>query len=154
MITDLKAQTGYRSYMGGFFKVLIAPETTQGSMALLEMTLPRGVEPPPHMHTKEDESFYLQEGEMTFYIGDKTIRAKPGDAVFAPRMVPHSFEINTESAKFLTLLTPGNFLDYFMEFSRPETGNIQIVPPQGPPPQEFVQKVITSLTGTYGLILL
>jgi quercetin dioxygenase-like cupin family protein len=99
---------GYMNYQGGYFKVLISPEQTNGSLALLDMTLPKGVEPPMHLHTREDESFYVLEGAITFQIGEETIQASPGKAVFAPRQVPHGFTIQTESARFLTLITPVN----------------------------------------------
>ena len=148
-----KAGTGYRRYQGGYFKVLIAPETTEGKMALLEMALPNGAEPPRHIHTKEDESFYLQEGEIIFYIGDKIIPASAGDAVFAPRQVAHHFKIQSASAKFLNLITPGNLLNYFLEFSEPETGVVPVVAPQGPPPPERIQKMFKQLTEIYGMQL-
>lgn len=147
----IKATTGYRRYQGGYFKVLIAPETTQGNMALLEMALPKGAEPPPHIHTREDESFYLQEGEIIFYIGDKTIHARAGDAVYAPRRIAHHFKIQSASAKFLNLITPGNLLYYFLEFSEPETGAVPVIAPQGPPSAERIEKMMGQLMGTYGI---
>lgn len=147
------ASTGYRRYQGGYFKVLIAPDATQGNMVLLEMALPKGAEPPPHIHTKEDESFYLQEGEIIFYIGDKTIHARPGDAVFAPRRVAHHFKIQSASAKFLNLITPGNLLYYFMEFSEPETSVVPVVAQQGPPSAADIEKMTAQLTTTYGIQL-
>ena len=109
----------YRNYQGGYFKTLTSPDQTNGTMALVDMTLPRGVEPPPHFHTNEDESFYLLDGSITFHIGCDVIEATKGEAVFAPRMVPHHFVINSASARFLTVITPGKFIEYFMEFSFP-----------------------------------
>jgi quercetin dioxygenase-like cupin family protein len=143
----------YRDYQGGYFKVLIDPKQTNDTMALLDMTLPKGVEPPPHFHTHEDETFYLLEGSIRFHIGDKTIVAKPGDAVFAPRQVPHHFIIETESAHFLNLITPGQFMEYFLEFSFPSTA-LAVVPPQGPPPAEAIEWMTQQLTQKYGVIFL
>ncbi|MFT3823056.1 MAG: cupin domain-containing protein [Chitinophagaceae bacterium] len=143
----------YRSYQGGYFKVLLDNKETGGSMALLEMVLPKGAEPPPHIHANEDESFYLQEGEIHFFIGGKEIHAKAGDAVFAPRKVLHHFSIQTATARFLNLITPGQLQDYFMEFSTPAT-NLQVIPPQGPPPQEFITAMVGRLTDTYGIMFI
>ena len=147
----IKTISGYRRYQGGYFKVLIAPEATQNNMALPEMALPKGAEPPPHIHTREDESFYLQEGEIIFYIGDKTIHAHAGDAVFAPRRIAHHFKIQSASAKFLNLITPGNLLYYFLEFSEPETGAVPVIAPQGPPSAAYIERMTGQLTGTYGI---
>ena len=141
----------YRNYQGGYFKTLISPEQTDGTMALVDMTLPKGVEPPPHMHTNEDESFYLLEGSVTFHIGDTVIKAKQGEAVFAPRMVPHYFIINSTTARFLTAITPGKFLEYFMEFSFPATEELCVVAPQGPPPEAAIKHMTIQLREKYGV---
>lgn len=140
-----------RCYQGGFFKILISPEQTDGKMALVDMTLPKGVEPPVHLHTQEDETFYLLEGNITFYVGANQINATVGDAVFAPRMVPHHFVIESESARFLTLITPGQLVDYFMEFSFPAVEEVKITPPQGPLPAELIENMTSRLIEKYGL---
>lgn len=150
----VKSFEAFRNYQGGYFKVLISPDQTGGSMALVDMTLPKGVEPPAHIHTREDETFYLLEGEMTFLIGDTVKKAAVGDAVFAPRQVAHHFTIESESVRFLTLITPGQFLDYFLEFSFPAVDELNIVPPQGPPPAEFIEHMTSKLTGTYGILFI
>jgi quercetin dioxygenase-like cupin family protein len=151
--TDKTANTvaAFRSYMGGFYSVLISPEQNGGSFALLDMTLPKGIEPPRHTHTKEDETFYLLEGEIEFHIDDQIITAKPGDAVFAPRLVPHHFALQTPTARFLTLITPGGFANYFEAFST-STETPAVVPPQGPPPAEFISFMSTQLETSYGVL--
>lgn len=152
--TQVSAAEAFRSYQGGFFRVLLSPEQTGGSMALVDMTLPRGVEPPVHVHSREDETFYLLEGAMTFHVGETVVNAAVGDAVFAPRQVPHHFVIKSESARFLTLITPGQFLDYFLEFSFPAAEEVRVVPPQGPPPAEFIEQMTSKLTGKYGVLFI
>ncbi len=143
---------GYRQYHGGFFKVLLSAEQTGGAMALMDTTLPRGAEPPPHLHTREDEMFYLLEGNVQFRIGDAVIDGVPGEAVFAPRQVPHQITITTPTARFLTLLTPGDFVAYFMETSFP-TDAPQVIPPQGPPPAEVIERMTVRLREKYGVLL-
>ncbi len=144
----------YRNYQGGFFKVLISPEETQGNFAVVDMTLPQGVEPPVHLHSREDETFYLLEGEITFQVGEKVVRAKPGESVFAPRQVPHQFKILTPSARFLTMISPGSFLEYFMQFSFPATEKVQVVSPQGPPPAEHIAYMVSELNQKYGVLFI
>lgn len=145
---------GYRQYNGGYFKVLMSSKDSGGAMAIIDITLPRGVEPPPHFHRNEDEIFYLLEGDIKFQIGETIVEAKPGDAVFAPRMVPHHFTIGNEHARFLNIMTPGKFLDYFIEFSSPAQQKPAIKPPQGPPPAEAIAQMVTRLEAAYGISLL
>lgn len=109
----------YRSYQGGYFQTLIAPQQTGNTLALLELTLPRGAEPPPHIHTREDEAFYVLNGEISVTVADKVAVLKPGEVLFAPRNVPHSFKILTERATIMNLIMPGTLWNYFMECSEP-----------------------------------
>ncbi len=134
--------------------MLISPEETQGSFALVDMTLPRGVEPPVHIHTREDETFYVLDGEMTFHVGEKAIKAGVGESVFSPRQVQHHFEINTPTARFLTFITPGQFLEYFLQFSFPAAEQVQVTPPQGPPPAEHIAFMTSQLEEKYGVLFL
>jgi quercetin dioxygenase-like cupin family protein len=153
-ITSNSKPSAYRHYQGGYFKVLISPEETQGNFALVDMTLPRGVEPPVHLHTREDETFYMLEGEVTFQIGEKITKVKAGESIFAPRQVPHQFEITSPTVRFLTLITPGNFLEYFMQFSFPAAEEVQLMPPQGPPPAEHLAFMTTQLKEKYGVLFI
>ncbi len=57
---------------GGFGKLatLKAPnETTDGRVAVIEYLAPRGAGSPRHVHHREDEWFYVLEGELTFWVG-------------------------------------------------------------------------------------
>lgn len=141
-----------RAYQGGFFRVLVSPQQTDGRFALIDTTLPKGSEPPRHLHTREDETFYLLEGRVTFEIGDTVIKGQIGQAVFAPRHIEHQFTIQTDQARMLTLLTPGDFVNFFIEFSLPTT-EAKVQPLQGPPPPEAIAHLVSRLTNRYGTIL-
>src|SRR5262245_10005156 len=81
-------------YAGTLTTFLATSEDTQGQFALIEMVARKGNVPPRHVHHREDETFYVVEGEMTFSVGEQTIKAGPGTMVFAPRGIPHSFTID------------------------------------------------------------
>ena len=66
---------------------------TGGQMAIIEITEPPGAEAPLHVHHKEDEAFWILEGEVTFEVGGVTIAATAGDYAFGPRDVPHSYRV-------------------------------------------------------------
>jgi quercetin dioxygenase-like cupin family protein len=98
---------------------LILSDETQDRFALLEVVSPRGTEPPKHVHHLEDELFYLLEGEATFQVGDQQFEARAGDLLFLPRGVPHGFEIHSDLMRFLLLVTPGDFEDFYLLDSKP-----------------------------------
>jgi len=141
----------YRSYQGGYFKTLLSPAQTGGALALIDMVLPQGAEPPMHIHTREDETFYIIEGSMGFTIGNDSYTFGEGAAVFAPRMVPHSFKILSPEARFITMITPGDFWNYFMEFSEPCDHTPIVTPPQGPPPAELISRLIDRMENKYAI---
>ena len=142
---------GLRAYQGGFFRVLVSPGQTDGSLAIIDITLPKGSEPPRHLHTREDETFYIIDGSVQFEIGDTLIDGKVGQAIFAPRNIEHQFTIQTDKARMLTVITPGDFVNYFLEFSQPiadEPTSLQA--PQGPPPTDVVARLVSRLTSRFG----
>ena len=143
----------YRDYQGGYFKTLVSPEATGGAFALIEMVLPKGSEPPLHTHELEDETFYMLEGSLEFQIGNEVTVIGPGEAAYAPRKVPHLFRISSASARFLTLISPGNFWNYFIEFSTPTQGEPVAVPLAGPPPPEMIAQLVQRMQESYRITL-
>ena len=105
-------------------------EQTGGTFALVEGTAPPRTQGPGlHMHTREDESFYILEGALKFRIGEQTVTATAGSTVFMPRGIPHTFcNPFDEPARVLGLITPGGFERFFedqleMMKSVPEGGS-------------------------------
>jgi quercetin dioxygenase-like cupin family protein len=73
------------------------------SMSVVEFVGPRGFGPPLHSHTEEDELFVIFDGELEFHTGDQTIVGGPGSYTYLPRAVPHTFQILTETARFMNV---------------------------------------------------
>jgi quercetin dioxygenase-like cupin family protein len=107
-------------------------DTTAGAFGLVESLIAPGFSPPLHVHHREDESFYVLEGELTLQCGEKRFRASAGAFVFLPRDVPHTFVVEGDRpARMLTLLTPGGGEGVFIEGGRhPERDGL---PPETPP---------------------
>jgi quercetin dioxygenase-like cupin family protein len=63
---------------------LAEKKDTNGAFFLVEATLAPGTEPPPHVHSGEDELFYVLEGEFEVYVGEKAFNVKAGNACFFP----------------------------------------------------------------------
>jgi quercetin dioxygenase-like cupin family protein len=108
-------------YNGWLMTFLATGEETQGQFALIEAVGRRGNVPPPHIHHREDEIFYVLEGEIVVTVEDRTINVTPGNLIFLPRDVRHSFTIESEQVRMLQLLTPAGLEGWFKEFSVPAT---------------------------------
>ena len=106
--------------VGDVYRVLATGEQTGGAYALLEARVLPGGGPPPHIHRREEESFYVLAGEVTFFLTDHKITAKPGAFVQMPRNTPHAFknEGSTE-ARMLLLVAPAGFDAFIAEFGTP-----------------------------------
>ena len=115
-------------------------ETTGGAYGLLESLMPPGFSPPLHIHHREDEAFWVLEGDMSMRCGDRTFRAPAGAFVFLPRDVPHTFVVEGHApARMLTLLTPGGGEGFFIDGGRPAEQDG--LPPAAPPDIEALKRV-------------
>ena len=92
--------------LGELLTVVATAEQTGGAFSLMEELLPRGAEPPPHVHRREDEAFFVLEGALTVRVGDQVFPAEAGSFVFCPRDVPHLLTVESEQVRMLTLVTP------------------------------------------------
>jgi quercetin dioxygenase-like cupin family protein len=82
-------------------------EATGGAYGLIESTIAPGASPPLHLHRREDEAFYVIEGEITFHYDGEDFAAGPGTFVFLPRDVPHTFVVEGDTpARVSTLISP------------------------------------------------
>ena len=125
-------------YMAHTFSFLSTGEETGGAFSLIHCYFRKGFTPPPHYHKLEDESFYILEGEMDFHVGDKKIKAGPGELIVMPKNVPHHFELITDTAKALLLITPAGFETFFREFGRPaQTLDLPPIPTTNPRKEMF-----------------
>lgn len=89
---------------------------TDGEYSVVEETMPPGAGTPFHVHRREDEIFYVLEGEFEIQCGERTFIASKGDHGVAPRNVPHAHRnVGTTPATILVTLRPGGFEGYFDE---------------------------------------
>jgi quercetin dioxygenase-like cupin family protein len=87
---------------------------TGGAFLLAEVEADPGAGVPPHIHSREDETFFILSGRFALAVGDRMIEAGPGDTVFAPRNLPHAWQCVGETAgRLLALITPGANFEAF-----------------------------------------
>jgi mannose-6-phosphate isomerase-like protein (cupin superfamily) len=106
-------------YMGILLTNLVEKKDTSGAFSLLEATSAPGNEPPPHVHSREDELFYVLEGEFDVYVGEEAFNVKTGECIFLPKFKPHGFVIRSPRLRVLILYTPGGVEEAFRKMSSP-----------------------------------
>ena len=91
---------------------------TNGEAAILHQTVPPMSGPPLHRHTREDEWFYILDGEITAEIDGQRTVLHAGDSAFASRGTGHAFQNFGDAAvQMLVMVTPGGFYRFFEELS-------------------------------------
>src|SRR5205809_690186 len=84
---------------GGLAVIKTSREATDGRVFVVEMLAPRGAGSPLHVHHREDEWFYVTDGELTFWVGGQVIDAPAGSFVYGPGEMPHTFDVVAGEAR-------------------------------------------------------
>jgi len=114
---------------------------TDGRCTLVEILAPDGYGSGLHVHHREDEGFWIFEGELTFYVGDQTITARPGSFLFGPKDVPHAFTVDSGPARLLFVLSPAGLEDLFKEMGEPARALTLPPQPEAPPSEAEMQQM-------------
>jgi quercetin dioxygenase-like cupin family protein len=108
-------------------------EETGGRLTAWEELLPHRSSPPLHVHPSEDEAWFVLEGTLTFQVATSTWSAGAGSFVWAPRGLPHTFRVDSPTARLLGLAVPGGFDRFVLATGRPAEDTTLPPPPDGPP---------------------
>jgi quercetin dioxygenase-like cupin family protein len=126
--------------VGDVYRFLATGEETNGKYALWEAIVPPGGGPPPHVHSREEEGFYILEGEITFQIGDERIVATAGTFANMPVGVLHSFKNESgQPARMLISVAPAGIEKMFIEVGQPVPAGTETAQP---PTQEEIEKLL------------
>ena len=134
---------------GDRYNLLATGEETNNAFFQFEALVAAGGGPPPHVHSREDESFYVVSGELEILVGDSTYQAKAGDFVFVPRGTVHRFKnlSSSTSIQFVTFV-PAGMEGYFREVFAPVTDR-KAAPP--PVTDELIRKM-NEMAPKYGVV--
>jgi quercetin dioxygenase-like cupin family protein len=132
---------------GGLVTIKATGDTTGGRVMVSEQLAPRGVGSPLHVHHREDEWFYVLDGEVTFWVGGEVVVAPAGAFVFGPRDVPHTFVVSSDEARFLLVTEAAGFEDFMRAAGRPAE-RLEIPPPASEPPDVAA---LSQLAASYGI---
>ena len=102
---------------GGEYRIIISGKETNGTYAIIEMTVPIGAGPVPHSHPDFEETFFVLEGELTFKTENGSYTAQKGATVSIPKGgIIHNFKNNSnKTAKLLCTVVPAGLDDFFVE---------------------------------------
>ena len=116
-------------WMGEPTLLKVTGEQTNGAYSLAEVFVSPAGEVPLHAHSREDEAFYVLDGDITFEVGDETIEAGPGSFVFGPKGIPHRYTVNSATARVLMLFSPAGFENFIRATSVP-TDSLEMPRPE------------------------
>ncbi len=114
---------------------------------MVERWGPRGAGSPLHVHSREDEWFYVTEGEVTFWVGGGVTAARPGSFVYGPRGIQHTFEVSSDEARFLLVAEPAGFETFIRTVGEPAP-TLTLPPPPTEPPDPAR---LASMAAEYGV---
>jgi quercetin dioxygenase-like cupin family protein len=107
-----------RSPLGGDITFIVRGEQSGGALAALEAVNGPGEGPPLHLHTREDETIYILEGDFRFKLGAKISNAGPGSFIYIPRGLPHTWQIIGEgNGRMLITFAPAGMEGFFDRLS-------------------------------------
>jgi len=136
------------SVLGEIMDFKVTGEETAGSFCVIELTAYPHNGPSPHIHHREDESFYVLDGNFSFLLGDRTIEAGPGFFCRVPKGTVHRYDnVGTKPGKVLVILTPAGFEKFFAEIGKPVAS---LIGPTGPPDAESIAQLL-AIAPKYGL---
>jgi quercetin dioxygenase-like cupin family protein len=103
-----------RSPLGGDITHIVRGEQSNGELAVLEAVNAPGEGPPLHVHTREDETVYVLEGEFRWKLGDEISVTGPGAFVFIPRGLQHTWQVlGDQSGRMLITFSPAGMEGFF-----------------------------------------
>lgn len=130
-----------RWWFANLAEIKVTAEQTGGQLSIIEITEPPNAAGPLHVHHREDEGFWILEGDVTIEVGDETIHARAGDFAFGPRGIPHRYTVGEQGCRMLFVMTPGGFEKLVREMSVPAQSRTLPPPSDEEPDWEHVAAV-------------
>jgi quercetin dioxygenase-like cupin family protein len=120
---------------GDLYTFLVTGAESGGAYFAMEALVPTGGGPPWHIHTNENETFYVLDGTCTFYLDDETIEAGPGDFVNIPIGARHHFHNHgAEPVRMILTFTPAGIEQFFEE-------TLEVAADPSQPPPDNIEEV-------------
>ena len=123
-------------FLNALVTVHVRHDQGEDGISVLHSLTPHGNSPPLHIHESEDEIFHVLDGELRLRVGDADLRIGAGEAIVAPRGVPHTYRVESpEGASYLVITRRGDFEGFVRAVGRPAE-RPELPAAQGPPTPE------------------
>src|SRR5512138_3681835 len=106
-------------HFGALMNFKALTEETDGQYWAVEGLADKHMAVPLHSHTREDEIWFVLEGEIAFLLGEEIITGGPGTFVYIPRNTPHTFQVKSGTARWFGFGVGGNLDQWFFETGEP-----------------------------------
>jgi mannose-6-phosphate isomerase-like protein (cupin superfamily) len=132
--------------VGDVYTILASGDDTGGAYTMIHAVVPPQGGPPPHLHRREDEAFYVLEGEVLFHADGREFQATAGSCITLPKGTKHFFKnVGNTPAKMLVIVSPSGLENYFIEVGQEATG------PVAPPMTQADIDKLLAVAPKYGL---
>ena len=141
--------TGPIWFIDNLAEIRVSGDETEGRLAVIELAGPQGHMPPLHVHHREDEAFTVLDGEITLYVGDAVRTLSAGETALGPKGIPHTFRVESETARWLAVAAPAGFDRFVATVGRPALVATLPQEPELPNGDQFAE-----ICGEFGIELL
>jgi quercetin dioxygenase-like cupin family protein len=137
--------------VGDVYRFLATGAETNGQYAQWEAVVPPGGGPPPHVHSREEEGFYILEGEIILRLGEERVVATAGTFANMPVGTPHSFKNETDRpARMVITIAPAGLENMFFELGGPAVHGATTAPA---PTHAEIERLV-AIASRYGVTIL
>ena len=136
-------------HLGALMDFKALTEETGGQYWAVEGLADKHMAVPLHSHSREDEIWFVLEGEIAFTLGEQVIMGGPGTFVYIPRYTPHTFQVRSGTARWFGFGLGGNLDQWFFETGEPAK-SMTLPPPPAEPPSAAAIEAITASLKVYG----
>jgi quercetin dioxygenase-like cupin family protein len=119
MTTDPPTSAQPLWYFDNLVYIHVDGEQSGGAYSLSETWGARGNMPPLHVHRRNDETFYILEGDVRLFVGDRELVLAPGQAALAPRGVPHAYRVESDRARWIVISSPAGYEQFVRSAGEP-----------------------------------
>jgi quercetin dioxygenase-like cupin family protein len=136
--------------LGLRLRMRLTSQETAGSLALIEHVGREGAGTPLHRHTREAEAFIVLDGDLDGWSDDDHTVVTAGDTLYLPAGSEHAFRIRSATARFLVLITPAGFEQFFVTQGTATDPDVELPPVPRPPRPEAMERLAQVLSD-YGV---
>ncbi len=117
----MSATTATDAGVASPLRLLVTGEATGGTLAIVAMSVDRDSRSPRHTHAHEDEIVYILAGHLSFTLNGTSVDAPTGSCLTLPRNIEHSYQVLSDTAHLLVIITPAGLENFYRELasSRP-----------------------------------